>query len=180
MAVSRWRDQGVSLRWCQCTRSIKRLRLAGANHQHHFFSLMMRRTDCKFIKTARPFLMILLRAMQYGFCYSQSYICFSHQKVVRAVGNKKCDFYTETRGFECVPYYQVYCTFYTAWIRLIMISKISLIRVELQCDDDRTIITDGAGLIDIRWTTIYCSRSSPSSSKTSLSLFPGLVVKVPS
>merc|ERR1711962_1909926 len=50
-----------------------------------------------------------------------------HKKieVVRAVGNKKCDFYTETRGFECVPYYQ--------------------------CDDDGTIITDGAGLIDIRF-----------------------------
>jgi len=50
-----------------------------------------------------------------------------HKKieVVRAAGNKKCDFYTETRGFECVPYYQ--------------------------CDDDGTIITDGAGLIDIRF-----------------------------
>merc|ERR1712212_862545 len=50
-----------------------------------------------------------------------------HKKieVVRSTGNKKCDFYTETRGFECVPYYQ--------------------------CDDDGTIITDGAGLIDIRW-----------------------------
>merc|ERR1712004_336341 len=50
-----------------------------------------------------------------------------HKKieVVRAVGNKKRDFYTETRGFECVPYYQ--------------------------CDDDGTIITDGAGLIDIRF-----------------------------
>merc|ERR1712038_946956 len=44
-----------------------------------------------------------------------------HKKieVVRAAGNKKCDFYTETRGFECVPYYQ--------------------------CDDDGTIITDGEG-----------------------------------
>ena len=108
---------------------------------------------------------ILLRVLQYGFCYSQSYNCFSHQKVVRAVGNKKCDFYTETRGFECVPYYQVCCTLYVAWIRLIMICKISLIRVELQCDDDGTIITDGAGLIDIRWITIYCSQSSSSSYK---------------
>ena len=31
----------------------------------------------------------------------------SSKQVVRAAGNKKCDFYTETRGFECVPYYQV-------------------------------------------------------------------------
>ena len=37
---------------------------------------------------------------------------------------KKCDFYTKTEGFECVPYYQ--------------------------CDEG-TIITDGFGLIDIRF-----------------------------
>ena len=53
MAASRWRDQGVSHRWCRCTRSIKRLRLVGtsvvSNHQHDFFSLMRCR-DCKFIQ----------------------------------------------------------------------------------------------------------------------------------
>ena len=45
-------------------------------------------------------------------------------EVVKADGSKKCDFYTETEGFECVPYYQ--------------------------CDEG-TIITDGYGLIDIRF-----------------------------
>jgi len=46
-------------------------------------------------------------------------------EVVKASGSNKCDFYTATQGFECVPYYQ--------------------------CDDDGTIITDGGGLIDIRF-----------------------------
>jgi len=46
-------------------------------------------------------------------------------EVIKALPNKKCDFYTETQGFECVPYYQ--------------------------CGDDGTIITDGAGLIDVRF-----------------------------
>ena len=45
-------------------------------------------------------------------------------EVIKADGSKKCDFYRETEGFECVPYYQ--------------------------CDDGQ-IITDGAGLIDIRF-----------------------------
>jgi len=45
-------------------------------------------------------------------------------EVVRAQVNKKCDYYTETQGFECVPYYQ--------------------------CEDG-TIVTDGAGLIDVRF-----------------------------
>jgi len=44
--------------------------------------------------------------------------------VIKADGSKKCDFYTQTEGFECVPYYQ--------------------------CDEG-TIITDGYGLIDIRF-----------------------------
>eukprot|EP00095_Tigriopus_kingsejongensis_P009827 maker-scaffold21_size687808-snap-gene-0.11 protein:Tk09827 transcript:maker-scaffold21_size687808-snap-gene-0.11-mRNA-1 annotation:"GI19467" len=39
--------------------------------------------------------------------------------------SQNCSFYTATRGFECVPYYQ--------------------------CDIDGTIISDGAGLIDIRF-----------------------------
>ena len=45
-------------------------------------------------------------------------------EVIKADGSKKCDFYRETEGYECVPYYQ--------------------------CDDGQ-IITDGAGLIDIRF-----------------------------
>ena len=44
--------------------------------------------------------------------------------VIKADGSKKCDFYRETEGYECVPYYQ--------------------------CDEG-TIITDGGGLIDIRF-----------------------------
>ena len=44
--------------------------------------------------------------------------------VIKADGSKKCDFYRETEGYECVPYYQ--------------------------CNDG-TIITDGEGLIDIRF-----------------------------
>jgi len=46
-------------------------------------------------------------------------------EVVKAEPNKNCDYYTQTRGFECVPYYQ--------------------------CDENEEIITDGAGLIDIRF-----------------------------
>jgi len=49
---------------------------------------------------------------------------FRQIEVIKATGNNKCDFYQETQGFECVPYYQ--------------------------CDDG-TIITDGFGLIDIRF-----------------------------
>jgi len=49
---------------------------------------------------------------------------FRQIEVIKATGNNKCDFYRETEGFECVPYYQ--------------------------CDDG-TIITDGFGLIDIRF-----------------------------
>merc|ERR1719186_1765480 len=49
---------------------------------------------------------------------------FQQIEVIKATGNNKCDFYKETQGFECVPYYQ--------------------------CDDG-TIITDGFGLIDIRF-----------------------------
>merc|ERR1712142_407086 len=49
---------------------------------------------------------------------------FRQIEVIKATGNNKCDFYQETEGFECVPYYQ--------------------------CDDG-TIITDGFGLIDIRF-----------------------------
>lgn len=49
---------------------------------------------------------------------------FRQIEVIKATGNNKCDFYRETVGFECVPYYQ--------------------------CDDG-TIITDGFGLIDIRF-----------------------------
>merc|ERR1719481_595976 len=49
---------------------------------------------------------------------------FRQVEVIKATGNNKCDFYRETEGFECVPYYQ--------------------------CDDG-TIITDGFGLIDIRF-----------------------------
>jgi hypothetical protein len=49
---------------------------------------------------------------------------FRQIEVIKATGNNKCDFYQETEGFECVPYYQ--------------------------CDDG-TIITDGYGLIDIRF-----------------------------
>merc|ERR1719510_2588556 len=45
-------------------------------------------------------------------------------EVIKADGSNKCDFYRETEGFECVPYYQ--------------------------CDGGQ-IITDGAGLIDIRF-----------------------------
>jgi len=46
-------------------------------------------------------------------------------EVVVETENRKCDFYTKTQGFECVPYYQ--------------------------CDSDGTIITDGYGLIDVRF-----------------------------
>merc|ERR1719430_2601266 len=49
---------------------------------------------------------------------------FQQIEVIKATGNNKCDFYKETQGFECVPYYQ--------------------------CNDG-TIITDGYGLIDIRF-----------------------------
>merc|ERR1719184_707439 len=49
---------------------------------------------------------------------------FRQIEVIKATGNNKCDFYQETEGFECVPYHQ--------------------------CDDG-TIITDGFGLIDIRF-----------------------------
>jgi len=49
---------------------------------------------------------------------------FRQIEVIKATGNNKCDFYKETQGFECVPYYQ--------------------------CNDG-TIITDGYGLIDIRF-----------------------------
>merc|ERR1719334_1928581 len=49
---------------------------------------------------------------------------FRQIEVIKATGNNKCDFYRETEGFECVPYYQ--------------------------CDEG-TIITDGFGLIDIRF-----------------------------
>jgi len=45
-------------------------------------------------------------------------------EVIKAKNNMKCDFYKETEGYECVPYYQ--------------------------CDEG-TIITDGYGLIDIRF-----------------------------
>merc|ERR1719326_2368706 len=45
-------------------------------------------------------------------------------EVIKADGSNKCDFYRETEGFECVPYYQ--------------------------CEGGQ-IITDGAGLIDIRF-----------------------------
>ena len=38
---------------------------------------------------------------------------------------EECSFYTESHGYECVPYYQ--------------------------CDEDGAILTDGAGLIDIRF-----------------------------
>merc|ERR1712106_1024003 len=46
--------------------------------------------------------------------------------VIKSTGNNKCDYYEKTQGFECVPYYQ--CN-----------------------SDDGTIITDGYGLIDIRF-----------------------------
>jgi len=46
-------------------------------------------------------------------------------EVIKETGNKKCDYYAQTQGFECVPYYQ--------------------------CGGDGQIITDGAGLIDIRF-----------------------------
>jgi len=49
---------------------------------------------------------------------------FQQIEVIKATGNNKCDFYKDTQGFECVPYYQ--------------------------CNDG-TIITDGYGLIDIRF-----------------------------
>merc|ERR1719495_1080260 len=49
---------------------------------------------------------------------------FRQIEVIKATGNNKCDFYKDTQGFECVPYYQ--------------------------CNDG-TIITDGYGLIDIRF-----------------------------
>jgi len=45
--------------------------------------------------------------------------------VIKSTGNNKCDYYVKTQGFECVPYYQ--------------------------CSDEGTIITDGYGLIDIRF-----------------------------
>ena len=75
----------------------------------------------------------------------------SSKQVVRAAGNKKCDFYTETRGFECVPYYQVLIlpdgTFRQWKVKICWILRWV---IGFQCDDDGTIITDGAGLIDIR------------------------------
>merc|ERR1719348_1543507 len=55
-------------------------------------------------------------------------------EVIKATNNMKCDFYTEKEGYECVPYYQ--------------------------CDAG-TIITDGAGLLDIRWGKDVCEDTQP-------------------